>query len=187
MLFDDLDGSPLLPELPDFVALMRHCRDADEGRGVIRAHETAVHTAEEAAGLMPLVGKQQWGYRGFSTLRPRERKQLAKKSPLLKSLIEQGRQLEEIFAGLLDGERQGLLSELPIASPKEDEPPDDEGLNAADGDDEAADPPARVDIYGQLFMRDGAGIYTNIEDAADDRIFEYDPETGEFRQWPDAD
>src|SRR5260370_15165864 len=35
-------------------------------------------------------------------------------------------------------------------------------------------PPDRIEIHGRLFMRDGAGLYTNIEDADDDRIFEYD-------------
>jgi hypothetical protein len=186
-LFDDLEGPARPAELPDFVPLMRQCRDADDGRDVIRAHETAFHAAEEAAGLAPLVGKQIWGYRGFSTLRPQERKQLAKKSPLLKSLIEQGDQLDQIFAGLIDRERQQSQCQLHIASPTEDEPTDDEGLGSADDDDEVDEPPARVEIHGQLFMRDGIGNYTNIEDADDGRMFEYDPETREFRQLPDAD
>jgi hypothetical protein len=46
--------------------------------------------------------------------------------------------------------------------------------------------PDRILINGQLFRRSG-GIYTNIEDADDDRIFEIDPETGELFQWPDCD
>ncbi|MFL5343016.1 MAG: hypothetical protein ACJ8F7_23025 [Gemmataceae bacterium] len=57
-----------------------------------------------------------------------------------------------------------------------------------DFDDEAEDePPARIEIHGRLFMRSGGGLYTNIEDADDDRIFEFDPETGELTQWPDHD
>ncbi len=47
--------------------------------------------------------------------------------------------------------------------------------------------PDRIEIHGRLFMRDGGGLYTNIEDADDDRIFEFDPETGELCQWPDCD
>jgi hypothetical protein len=49
------------------------------------------------------------------------------------------------------------------------------------------DLPARLLIHGQLFMRDGGGLYTNIEDADDDRIFEIDAETGQLCQWPDGD
>jgi len=41
-------------------------------------------------------------------------------------------------------------------------------------------------IHGRQFMRDGMGCYTNI-DAADDRIFEIDPETGEMTQQPLCD
>ena len=49
------------------------------------------------------------------------------------------------------------------------------------------EPPDRVLIHGQLFMRSGEeAIYTNIEDPDDDRVFEIDPETGELRQWPDC-
>jgi hypothetical protein len=182
-LFDDLEDAAPAP--PDFVAMMQNCRDADAGRDVIKAHETAFHAAEDAAGLVPLVGKQPWGYRGFSTLRPRERKQLAKRSPLLKDLIEQGDQMDHIFAGLLDREQQQLRRDLLSTSPAEDHPTDDTELNATDDEDEVDEPPARVVIQGQLYMR-GAGYYTNIEDATDDRMFEYDPETGEFRQVPDA-
>ena len=47
--------------------------------------------------------------------------------------------------------------------------------------------PDRIEIHGRLFMRDGGGLYTNIEDADDDRIFEIDQETGELCQWPDGD
>ena len=72
---------------------------------------------------------------------------------------------------------------------------DDRGLfdNPAEtdelADDEYADePPDRIEINDQLFMRSGAEpIYTNIEDPDDDRIFEIDPETGELCQWPDGD
>jgi hypothetical protein len=46
--------------------------------------------------------------------------------------------------------------------------------------------PDQILINGQLFRRSG-GIYTNVEDADDDRIFEIDPETGELFQWPDCD
>ena len=47
--------------------------------------------------------------------------------------------------------------------------------------------PERIEIHGRLFMLDGGGLYTNIEDADDDRIFEFDPETGELCQWPEGD
>ena len=47
--------------------------------------------------------------------------------------------------------------------------------------------PDRIELHGRLFMRDGGGLYTNIEDADDDRIFEIDPETGQLCQWPDCD
>jgi len=59
---------------------------------------------------------------------------------------------------------------------------------AEDFDDEAIEElPDRIEIGGRLFMRDGGGLYTNIEDADDDRIFEFDPETGELCQWADCD
>jgi hypothetical protein len=182
-LFDDLECPAPLP--PDFVVMMQNCHDADAGRDVIRAYETAFHAAEEAAGLVPLVGKQPWGYRGFSTLRPRERKVRAKRSPLLKSLIEQGDQMDRMFAGLLDRERQQLRSRVLGTRSEEGDPPDATELDGPDDECEFDEPPDRVVIQGQLFMR-GAGYYTNIEDATDDRMFEYDPETGEFLQVPDA-
>jgi hypothetical protein len=60
--------------------------------------------------------------------------------------------------------------------------------NFADDEPEDFDPPRRLEIFGRLFGRNGrSAVYTNIEDADDDRIFEIDPETGELVQWPDCD
>src|SRR5260370_15847714 len=78
----------------------------------------------------------------------------------------------------------------PTLSDRMESPPpaDEDYLPDDDEDDEAEKLPQRVLIHGRLFMRNGrTAVYTNIEDADDDRIFEYDPETGELRQWPDCD
>jgi hypothetical protein len=53
--------------------------------------------------------------------------------------------------------------------------------------DSVRDFPRRMEIKGRMFQRDAYGLYTNLEDPDDDRIFELDPETGELFQWPDCD
>jgi len=59
---------------------MRRAKTGDEGRVLIRQHEAAIATLEQSLGLQPTVGNSGsgFGYRGFSTLTPKDRSAMVK-------------------------------------------------------------------------------------------------------------
>jgi hypothetical protein len=170
--------------------MMGQCRTAQEGRGILRDHEAAMNAAERAAGRQPLVGKGGSGfaYRGFETLRPAEKKQLAKASATLRMLVDQGDRLHKVWERRYDTYLCRFQGEPEQPDPNAN---DYEMAQVAeyisDCIEEEFEGEFEVTINGQRFRRDGLGCYTNIEDADDDRIFEIDPETGELTQRPDCD
>jgi hypothetical protein len=176
------------PPLPDFAEMMRQCHTAQEGREILTDHEAAMNAVERAAGRQPLVGKGGSGfaYRGFETLRPAEKKQLAKASAALRTLVDQGDRLHEVWERRYDRYLCRFHGEQPD---KTDSETKDELAQVAQYVSDCIEEELEweVTIHGQRFRRDGLGCYTNIEDADDDRIFECDPETGELTQRPDCD
>lgn len=114
-LFDLIDDPPPLPpptfmatasdwqsatSIEDYAAAGSAAADVDGLRRLIRWHELATHCASINASLRPIVGPMPWGYRGFCTLTPEERRKLAAASPRLAELIRQGDALGARFKEL---------------------------------------------------------------------------------------
>lgn len=97
-------GGEVRNPLPSYTERMRKATNADAGREIIAEHEAAVHDLEVELGLKPTVGALGggFGFRGFSTLSPRERQQMVKRAFVmskeggakLKALVEDGVALE---------------------------------------------------------------------------------------------
>lgn len=106
-------------EAPSFADRMRAAKDADEGRGILREMETAIAALETAVGIKaPTCGELPGsGWRGFSVVQPREWKAATKRVREIAgalraaehaALVEDARQADEAFRGLLLKEQEAL-------------------------------------------------------------------------------
>lgn len=101
---------------PSFADRMRAAKDTDEGRGILREMETAIAALETAVGIK-LPGFPGPGWRGFSVVQPREWKAATKRVREIAgslraaehaALVEDARQADEAFRGLLLKEQEAL-------------------------------------------------------------------------------
>ncbi len=102
------------PPAKNFVERMRQAKEADDGRVIIGEHESAIQDLEESLAFEPTVGENAsgFGYRGFSTVQPREWKAVLKRAHAkdvaaakqLEELIQQGKDFEPIFETLHQAE-----------------------------------------------------------------------------------
>lgn len=109
--------APALAATPDFAAQMKAATTANQGRGIIRAHEEAINKLELSAGLKPTVGRVEPNYYvGFSTVTPRIWQKRIKeltakdrtKGAELQKLIDQGKAFAAPWKKLLDQQRGGF-------------------------------------------------------------------------------
>ncbi len=110
---DAPEVDPGAPLEQSFAARMGQAGTADEGRRIIREHETAINALEVALGLEPSVGQQPGGgSRGFSTLTAVERRAMVKRAiradaavgERLRALVEDGLAMEPPWKALLTAE-----------------------------------------------------------------------------------